>query len=323
MNEPMPWESLNIPDPGKLTRRKVKSNEKFEIFWVLDDVGSKGVLIQVDESVDAEVIIKSQLKLKGMTFTLINDEKRRLLIKLKNNEYSAIFHRFCLDLCDITHGCKSEKQIFSSLKNRINSWKKLLANSNGDLLSDIEKQGLYTELKFVKLCLQKKKWSEIEVIDSWKGPEKSQHDFVLGDFAIEIKSITNSSRNKVLISSEDQLFTKLNKLFLRVYFLTVHKDGRVGESLNSLVSDILSYIDTPQNKEQFESKLLESKYINIPENNLPSFKVKEFTDYEISDEFPKIIPSNLIEGVLDVRYKINLAVTEKFEVIEERLWEGI
>lgn len=320
MNDQMPWDSLAIPQLGKLTRRKVESDKSFEVFWVLDEAGDKGLLIQVDDTIDAEKILKSQLKLKGISFSLIDDEKRRVLVKLQKNEYTIIFYKLCLDLCEIVYACKSDKQIFPALKNRIGSWKKLLANSNGNLLSDIEKQGLFAELKFLELCLKKQVWAESEVIDSWKGPEKAQHDFVMGEQAVEIKSITNSSRNKVSISSQDQLFTRLSRLFLRVNFLTLHKDGRTGENLNLLVGSIHKLIEDGAARERFDSKLLESKYIDITENNLPSFTVKEVTDFEVTKDFARIIPSDLMDGVFDVRYKIDLAGVERFKVEEECIW---
>ena len=317
MNKPNPWSVLDVPPAGSLNRRKVQEGKLFDVFWVLDSDGNKGVLFEVDDLVDEKNLQKASLKLKGMTFSLLDEGCKKLLIKLIEVSFQDIFEKLCYDLIEIVYDCKRSKQIFPSVRNRLISWKKLLANTGGELLSEIEKQGLYAELCFLSEALDKKSYSEAEIINAWCGPEKSQHDFVIGERAIEIKSITNSSRNKITISSEDQLYTLLNELYLSVYFLTVHGSGDVGESLNKIVDRIFLQIDLEENRNLLEGKLLEAKYIKILDNELPMFSVKDVSNYKVVDGFPRIIPPNIDDGVCSVKYKIEVSSVGKYKVMEE------
>ena len=317
MNNNDPWSVLSLPSNEKLNRRKARDGQIVDIYWVLDDSANKGLLIDVDDLVKPDKLMTASFKLKGMKFGLIKESKKRLLITLHEHEFKDIFLKLCNDLIDIACDCASVKQVFPAVAKRISAWKKLLANSRGNLLSDIEKQGLYAELLFFKTLIESKPELETEFIGSWKGPEKSQHDFVIGDKAIEIKSITNSSRNKVKISSEDQLCTKLNELYLSVYFLVVHGQGEIGRNLNELVKLILLEINDSENKEKFESKLLEARYIDISDNDLPRFSLKEITNYKVYGDFPRIIPEFLIDGVNSVKYKIELSSIDDYKVDEE------
>ena len=75
------------------------------------------------------------------------------------------------------------------------------------------------------------------------------------------------------------------------------------------------------NIEFLEAKLLEAKYINIPENDHPRFVVKDVVNYKLVEGFPRIIPDYLIEGVESVRYKVNLSFVDKFKINEQVFWE--
>lgn len=320
MSDVTPWDVLSTPNKGEFTRRKVRIGQLFNIYWVLDEENYKGLLIPVDVSVDTERLLRSNFKLKGVAFHLVKDEEPLLLIKLVKNEYQSIFLKLCLDLCDVIYSCKSSSQIFPAVTNRVSAWRKLLANSNGSLLNDLEKQGLFAELLFIKYFLEKKPKLEHEIIDGWKGPEKSQHDFVIGERSIEIKSITNSSRNKISVSSEDQLYTKLTEFYLRVYFMIVHSQGQCGKSINKLVESIYSMIECEENSALLEAKLLEAKYINILDNDYPRFTCKEISNYEVVDGFPRIIPEYTLDGVNSIKYKVEISAMENFRVTEEIFW---
>jgi hypothetical protein len=319
MSSSNPWSVLLVPPQGSLNRRKVKEGEPFDVFWVLDSLGNKGLLFDVDDSVDEKKLLKASLKLKGIAFSLLDEGRKMLFIKLVEINYQDIFEKLCCDLIEVIYSCKQYGNIFPKISSRLMSWKKLLANSGGGLLSEIEKQGLYAELCFLLEMLKKESCNYISVINSWCGPEKSQHDFVLGEKAIEIKSITNSSRNKITISSEDQLYTLLDELYLSVYFLVVHGSGKLGESLNEVVSKIYSELPCVESIAIFEGKLLEAKYIRIPDNDRPLFSVKEVTNYDVVENFPRIIPSSLSNGVGSVKYKIDVSSIGKYKSIKEIL----
>src|SRR5690606_23528752 len=117
------------------------------------------------------------------------------------------------------------------------------------VLSPKEIQGLFAELYFISQKLQEDSSLETILINGWEGPEKTQHDFILESTAVEIKSIAGNDRGKVRISSEDQLHTHLDKIFLRVYLLSRLENTERGESLNSIVNSIFTMLTIPGNRE--------------------------------------------------------------------------
>ena len=55
-----------------------------------------------------------------------------------------------------------------------------------------------------------------QILHSWYGPERLQHDFIFKDLAVEIKSISSIDKRSVKISSLHQLETNLSELYLYV-----------------------------------------------------------------------------------------------------------
>jgi hypothetical protein len=315
MNKNDPWSLLELPVSGEFTRRKVVEGEIFDVYWVIDNLKQRGILIEIDDEIEPERVKSSLSKLRGVSFSLIKDTKKWLLIRLIEVEYLDIFEKLCLDLADVTFENRKVRQVFPAISNRVAAWKKLLTGSKNTLLSDIEKQGLFGELTFLNDNLKLKEISEVTLVDSWKGPEKSQHDFVLGERAIEVKTVTNISRNNVIISSEDQLFTELDELYLSIYFLVNHSNGDEGISLNTLVDEVLSRLEQSESIGLFESKLLDAKYINISDNNLPRYTVKKVNNYLVCDDFPRVIPAILSAGINSVSYKLDVSYLDKFQVM--------
>ena len=152
------------------------------------------------------------------------------------------------------------------------------------------------------------------LISGWEGPQKTQHDFIMEGTAVEIKSITGNEREKVRISSEDQLYTHMNSLFLRVYLLSKLESNERGDSLNSIVNRIFSKLTSPSNRDLFEIKLHSARYIDIPEYDIPRFQVNDCLSYHVLDSFPRITRQSLPEGIEAVSYDLVLASIENFRV---------
>ena len=135
--------------------------------------------------------------------------------------------------------------------------------------------------------------------------KKPAHDFILSDIAVEIKSIAGDQRGKVHITSEDQLDTHLGRLYLRVYFLSEVQQG--GESLNAITRRIINQLTHRENRELLELKLESARYIDIPDYDLPMFRVKDCRTYLVLDDFPRITRKTLPEGIEAVAYDLVLA----------------
>lgn len=153
--------------------------------------------------------------------------------------------------------------------------------------------------------------SESAALEAWKSPQGSDHDFVIGSSAVEIKT-SSGTRDQIRISSEHQLSTSLQHLFLRVFFLAIDADGRNGISLNSLVTQLRSRINDESLSDLFDSRLAEAGYIDIPEYDRPHLTVARATTYSVTEGFPRLTSGDIPAGISDVRYCIDCSSITSF-----------
>lgn len=138
------------------------------------------------------------------------------------------------------------------------------------------------------------------------GPEKSHQDFIFGNTAVEVKSLSGAERNTVRISSEDQLESLNDRLYLRICRLSDLSDSSAARSLNQLILEVQKALDDAQAVEAFDRKLAAHSYAPLPEYDEPRFVVSEVRTYRVEDDFPCLIRSQMSEGVARVDYDIRL-----------------
>ncbi len=319
-----PWLDIPIAPPGSLSKIKVSADLPQRVFWIRDDQGYCGLLVEIDRAISKAILEKARINIRDMSTDVIEipeDNIRALTIKLEEAQNSDVFLKLCLDLIEHIHRCSAGEDIFHAVCARLKKWQSLLSGRKKQLLSARETQGLYAELFFIAENWLDNTDHQRLLINGWKGPEQVQHDFVLNDMAVEIKSIAGNQRGKVRISSEDQLHSHLGRLYLRIYFLSETQQDNGGESLNDIVKRIGEQITDSETKSAFETKLGVARYIDIPDYDLPLFIVNDSKTYIVSQEFPKITPQTIPDSVEAVSYDLVLAGIEIFRT-EENIWEN-
>ncbi len=93
-------------------------------------------------------------------------------------------------------------------------------------------------------------------------------------------------------------------------------------SLNEQVRVIEEQLSDAGACELLSDKLASAGYVPLIDYDEPKFIVLNTTTYFVSEEFPKIIRSDLAEGVLKVRYDIELNRIEPFKCDDDIKWEG-
>src|SRR5690606_16891342 len=134
-------------------------------------------------------------------------------------------------------------------------------------------------------------------VEAWLGPERSHQDFIFGNTSVEIKSLSGSERNTVRISSEDQLESLNDSLFLRIYRLSILPDTATARSLNEIVNSIYMKLEDAEAIEAFDVKLAAHGYAPLPEYDQPPFVISDALTYKIDVEFPRLIRSQLPAGL--------------------------
>jgi hypothetical protein len=320
-----PWADIAIAPAGKLSRRRVNTESQHELLWFRDEDNYPGLLIEVAHSVTMAQLRAFNINLKDVPITIIELSDRgskALMIQLIDENKIDIFSRLCHDIVERVTHIDERGSTFMIACKRLKKWQSLFAGRVSGLLTANEIQGLFAELYFLGELLESGTVSHEEAIHGWKGPQRMQQDFILNDVAVEIKSLTGQNRSNVRISSEDQLYSHLNRLFLRVYLLAQVSGASSGENLNAVVRRVLATIVDEALREVFETTLDASGYIDLPDYEQPQFVVNNCYTYLVTDSFPRIIQKTLPVGIQSVSYDLRLAVIEPFRVSDAEILEN-
>ena len=305
----IPWEEIEIP-ANEISVLRASSEHPHNFFWARDVAGHYLFVLRCPEEELRKRVNRRNIDLTGIKtdFRLLpGDEGAYLMLLLQEEASADIFLTLCNDLMQKTASIGEIGAAMDVLFSRLEKWRIFLSRTRKNLLSDLEIQGLFAELKFMEECLENQVVTPNSIIDGWQGPLGGSHDFVLNQSAVEIKSLAGTQSESVPISSENQLITHLEHLYLTVFLFSRDPDGTTGLSLNTLVKQMQEKFAAHNLQDEFEDRLMKSGYINIKEYNLPTFAVADIRPYLIGEGFPRITPDALPPGVTQVSYSINLS----------------
>lgn len=315
-----PWSGIKQPEAGINTLR-VDPAHPHDFFWGKDALGFCLLLFEIEEQL-TKYLERRFVELRGVKSDIRRQPDGRIyfILCLQNVEDADIFYRLCIDLIARTKEVIGQKIAIDIVHKRLKRWKLFLSSSKSNLLTAHEVQGLFAELEFLRTCLNISK-EQNTLIEGWKGPLDGPQDFVFGDYAVEIKSVTSSQKNHVRISSENQLVTHLDRLFLHVIFLAEFHDCKQGISLNQMVANIRKVISDADNIDLFDSRLHDAGYIELRDYDTPCYSVTQQRSYIVKKDFPRITPETLCNGLTNVSYDISLLSLESY--ISDFPYKGI
>jgi len=305
-----PWKNMQ-----KNTQRRVDEELKHNIFWIVDAKGKYGFYIEANTFENDKI---DNINLKGISILKKEIEnKTKLFIGLNNNEDWNIFYTLCKDLIYIAKKYENEKLMFNSIENRLKKWQQfLLKNKTIDF--PLHKQmGLFSELVTLKDIIAAKNGFEI-AIKSWVGANFDKQDFLLDNCIFEIKSYKTSKTPIVNISSANQLYSDKIPLILITYGLTPSQDK--GIELEKIVDEIEKEAIklSIELYELFWLKLYEYGYIVGIKTN--RFIIDKIMYFNVTNNFPKIVPTMIKSQIVDVKYSIDLLQCQDF-LIDKKILE--
>lgn len=275
-----------------------------------DDEGKISFVVELPK--DIKFFAKT-LKLVGISVKeRTKVAETQFVLTLKNEEDLDIFVKLCNDLQEVKVSDNLQKYA-DDLSFRLEQWVKFLAIARSKLIPIKTQLGLIGELSFLKLLLNTGVDPKV-VLEKWRGPEGSAHDFVLSKSWYEVKGHVTEDKH-VNISNEYQLDSDERiPLYLMVFDLG---ESDQGQNIVDMAKEIITtwFQEDAEAKAVFERKLLELKF-NIMENyeNLGRYDVVGMQKYEVRDKFPRIIPSKLPDSIEYVKYKLNLEGIANFVV---------
>lgn len=320
-----PWSQISAPSTtGSVSARRVDPGHPFNFFWGLDVQGRPLLALETGVVSGDEPKLPSIRGLDISVFAEADKKHRSLFIVLRETENKELFYRLCVDVVDATRALSDEGAALNVVIRRVWRWQKFLKGGKSGRLSVAEEKGLIGEIWFLEQVLFKNLKDLNRAVRAWQGPELEPKDFVLGVVGVETKARNASGRPMVEITSGHQLeIGTLDSLFLYTVELERSSSEHDDKSytLDSLVERVRSTAESfgPNAIELLDIRLAQAGY--FPEDGYSENRwiTTGTRIYHVAGDFPRIVQSDLLDGVSDVRYKLDLNACKEYQVGQEEL----
>ena len=308
-----PWQQIGVPVSDYNVRR-VTEPTGVPLYWGRDSAGHYLFVVEL-EGDHARKFRKDGTSVHGINVDLRkfeSNEQQGLVLTLENQVNSDLFHGLCETMISSLKTVDDHATALSVALAHIKRWKAFLAGKKSRLLSSEEIRGLYGELLFLRYLYQGK-LDQQSALEAWGGPEGEHQDFIFQNSAVEVKALSGRERSTVRISSEDQLEALCDNLYLVIYRLSELPGSERALSLNGLVHAIEAELNEAEAIEGFFQRLSAYGYVEMVEYDKPEFVVKAHRAFRVNDEFPRLIRSRLPDGIVRLKYELELETIGAFE----------
>lgn len=307
-----PWDSVPTP-VADYTVVRVADLQGVPIYWGRD-IASQCLLI-----VELTGDHTEQLRSEGVTLNGIGVDMRlgerpgqqRLVLTLARHVDTDLFQGLCETLIESLRQVDDSATALAVTLAHLKRWKAFLSGRR-TTLSPEQVRGLFAELQMMR-ALYTARMTAPMAVDAWCGADRVQQDFIFGDTAVEVKSLSGRERNSVRISSEDQLESLTSSLFLAVYRLSEMPESGTSISLNDLVQLIEGELADAHALEEFGRKLAAYGYAPLHDYDSPRFTVSDLKTYRVVEGFPRLVRSGIPNGIARLSYDIELETIRPFE----------
>lgn len=233
-------------------------------------------------------------------------------VKLTNKGFYNTFGTIASDVAAAIYDETDPNVYVPAFAKRVNNWINLFKRRGDEILS-VEKQvGLYGELLLIQNLINDGK-DECKVVDAWVGPEGGDKDFLLDSLGIEVKSSVRG--DKIVKISNVQQLDPLGLTHLYLYHFIFAKVEGGNNTLPHIVDSLRNRLAASPILSAFENKLLMAGYQDAHRTRYTtSFNSRDEICYEVNNNFPKIIRSNMMPGVIDASYDLDLNTCTNNEV---------
>ncbi|MCZ7385825.1 MAG: PD-(D/E)XK motif protein [Candidatus Methanoperedens sp.] len=310
------WKSLE--DDSKyetgicILKRRLEPSSSCDVFLGYEKPVNRRMLllrISCSNTPETEALPRSKgFEVMAVSLPEDDEDHATLELILTDSRFTDIFTNLVQDVVDNITAQKNEMLMIKAFIERLVKWQQFLDRYSHEGLGDEAQRGLYGELWFLRkylipiLRINK-------ALDAWKGPARKAQDFQFSDCAVEVKTTISKQHQKMYIANEQQLDdTGLASLFLQHISLMESSGG--GETLVDIVEDIRKTIaDEPAASQKMEDSLFEAGYLNAQAHryNKTGYNVRSSNIFRISEGFPRITEGDLLNGVGDVHYSVNVS----------------
>jgi len=322
MSRQTPWDDIRTPAVD-FTVRLAAETGRIPVYWGKDKDSHCLLIVELEGEHNVQ-FRKDAVQIQGLRLDLRQEDIRqqRLVLILEKHVDQDIFAALCETLIGALVPIADPATGLAVALAHLRRWKAFLAGKRSRLLSPEEIRGLFAELLFLRSLYQGANLPEENAVESWCGVEGVHQDFIFGNTAVEIKSLSGKERNAVRISSEDQLEGLSDNLFLMIFRLSEMPESDEALSLNDAVRRIENELTEAGALENFTGKLAAYGYLPLPKYDQPILQTTSTKTYRITADFPRLVRAHLPDGVTRVSYEIELEKISPFEVDQEQIFRG-
>lgn len=315
-----PWDKIREP-AADYNVRLIGGASIVPLYWGRDAEGCCLFIIELEGDHTGQ-LQKSRPSVHGIGVDLrVLDATGRqgLVLTLEQHVDRDLFLGLCETLVSSLREAPDSAAALSVALTHLRRWKAFLAGRKVRMLSPEEIRGLFAEIRFLR-ALYREHLPEKVALDAWCGPEGGHQDFIFGNTAVETKALSGRERSTVRISSEDQLEALCDNLFLTVFRISDMPESDLALSLNDIVKLVEEELTDSSARQEFSAKLAAFGYVEMRDYDEPNLVVTGQKTYQIRDGFPRIIRSNLPDGLTHVGYEIELETIAPFECETAAIW---
>ena len=318
------WEKIGTT-LGSRTERRADPDHPLDFFRAISEKGNYMLVLKGDELPTSNRLPV----LSGLEISIVHSDSDldELMLELLESEQKSIFRALVADILLATGEMAFGENSAGAARviTRVERWQDLLKRRRNQIMSRQAIIGLFGELHFLRERVLPR-MQPTEAAAAWRGPHGDEQDFVIGGWIIETKTQLATADQFLKISSEAQLDTTSGPIAICHQTLsTASSEDPDALTLNEIVVDIRSklLIFGASALDIFEAGLISAGYETRPEYELESWKPLRATIYEVEDDFPRLVPSNMPIGIRNVTYRILPAACSDYSRNEEWLNETV
>jgi hypothetical protein len=308
---------------GYLTRR-ILPDVNYDVYLAIEKPSNTRLLmLRVSSAfLDRKTVYpaSSSFTVNRVALPQDGEEYGTLQLVLTNARYKDIFTTLVQDIVDYLAFVTDERVAILAFTTRLKRWQTFLEKHNSEGLSEIAQQGLYGELWFLRQLV----FSHLELLKGlrcWTGPKGTQQDFQFPGCAVEVKTTSAKQHQKLAIASERQLDDTGAGTIVLLHLSLDVRQGQ-GETLPEIVASVRSLVtEDAITRDELENLLFEIGYLDIHGTRYENigYTIREHNYFKVEKDFPKIIESDLRNGVGDVRYTISVFECKRFSITESEV----
>ncbi|MDE7421304.1 MAG: PD-(D/E)XK motif protein [Muribaculaceae bacterium] len=315
------WTRLESENHTGLVKRLISRNIPYQIYCIYD-YSNKSFGIGVSYPKNIKINLTPFSSLSRLKIEVFEDTsfKNNLILSvlLSESDKKDLFSYLCVNMIEtiaVARDIFTATQLFG---NTLLRWKKLFESTLTDILSKEEQRGLYGELVFLRELVKLHPLSQYAAIQTYIGCSHAPHDFQGNSWAVEVKTTSTNNPQLLTINGERQLDDSMTGiLFLCHCSVEVIKNS--GETLPDIITEIKHILKSDfAALSLFNAKLFEAGYkeeFNHQYANI-GYKNRFIRYYHVHENFPRIIETDLREGVGNVKYEISLPQSDLYRVTE-------